>query len=652
MVRSISFSGNKSFSEDDLRNVMLTKESPASFYRFIYRVLRIGKSPEYFDPFVFKADVQRIKQFYKNNGFFYTQLDTSVRYNVEDNEVDLSIKVNEGPPSYVDSIYYFGIADSSKNFFQMLEEKPLLSNGARYTVDKLNAEEARIISILQNDGYPYARRDSTPVVSILPPSRGDSDSIRVTVSLYFSSGRRYYWGNIAVQPLDSGDVSYEKKVVLRELLFKRGESFSLSKKAESEGRIDALNLFEPARITVPSKPPALDTLPGALSLRMRPKHEVTLGPLVSDENNAFNFGGEVDYLQRNFLGDARLFSLTASLQLQSIGLLSFSSQALRDSVTAGRVDLSAQMTQPYFFSNSTSLTEGVSYLVDKQKPYVQLVLRNKVRISERFAEFTTGFLDWDIERAKVDLLKANELPTGLEIPQFNSILSFTLQRDKTDAVYNPTKGFLHSMTLEEGGVLPNLIHSVFPHSSFPYARYWKFVLLGEWFFSTNSAATNIFEFKSKVGYAQEYGTYAQDSVGPIPLNYRFFAGGSGSIRGWSTGELGALPSGISPQYGGTTILELTLEDRFPVIGDLGGDVFVDAGNLWSTYRDITLKNVAVAIGFGLRYNTIFGPMIVNLGNRLYDPSAPGGRQFLFQRLRLKDLGSRFFVPQFGIGQAF
>ena len=134
-VHSISFSGNNSFSENDLRNVMLTKEAPAPFYRFVYRIFRIGKPTELFDPFVFKADAQRIKQFYKNNGYFYTRLDTSEKYNVDDNEIYISIKVERGIPAFVDSVSYFGIADNSNDFFRMLKEKPLLTDGARYSVD-------------------------------------------------------------------------------------------------------------------------------------------------------------------------------------------------------------------------------------------------------------------------------------------------------------------------------------------------------------------------------------------------------------------------------------------------------------------------------------------------------------------------------------
>jgi len=643
MIRSISFVGNNSFSDGDLRSVILTKESPASFFRFTYKIIRLGGPPQYLDPFVLKADSARIAQLYHDNGFFYARVRSALKFDAEENEVDVSFQISEGPTAYIKTATYHGIPDSSENFLSLLYEKPLVTPGMRYSAKSMYGEVGRIISLLQDDGYAYARKDS----SVVTITSIRSDSVGAVVNLYFSSGRKYYWGDLSVISLDSAEASSDKHIVLREMLFTTGEAYSVSKKGESEQRVDALNLYEPVKIATPVQPPGIDTLTGLISLKTRPMHEVTLGPLVNDENNAFNFGGQLEYLHRNFLGDARLFTLSTSLQLQSFQLVTFSSKALSDTVTVGRIDASAELTQPYFFSNSTSLTWGVSFLVDKQMPYVQLVLRNKVRISERIAEYTTGYLDWDIERAKVDSLQAISLPAGLETPQFNSILSFTLQRDKTNDISSPTKGFFNLITIEEGGVIPNLIHSVFPHSNFPYAQYWKFILLGKWFFSTNENSTNVLALKARFGYAQEYGSHAEDTTGPIPLNYRFFAGGSGSIRGWRTRELGHI---ALPEYGGNTLVETTVEDRFQLIGDFGGVVFMDAGNLWNTYKDITFKTLATAIGFGIRYNTFFGPLRVDIGNRLYDPSAIGGQQFIFQQNGATFM--RQLVVHFGIGQAF
>ncbi len=642
LIRSIKFSGNKAFTNSDLKAILLEKESPAPFFRFTYGLIHIiGGPPVFFDPFVLRADLLRIREFYKNNGFFFAKVDSSVAFDSKDHSVDIRILIHEGPPASIDSIEYHGISDTTKEFRTLLDEKPYLTEGMRYSAQSIEDEGRRILRLLQDDGYAYARRDSS-IVTIA------GDSSRVAVNLYFSSGERYRWGKLSVLFPDSTGPTFKREIVLREMLFERGDIYSYDKKTESEQRLYALNLFEMAKIVTPEIPPKIDSLDGRISLRPRPAHEITPELLVNDENNAFNFGGGLGYLHRDFLGDARLLSVNTSLLLQSFRLVTFSSKVLNDTVSVGRIDATAQLTQPYLWSNSTSLSWGLSFLVDKEKPYLQLVMRNRVRVSDRLAKYTTGYLDWDIERAKVDSLQAIPLPPGLETPQFNSIFSFTLQRDKTNYLSSPTAGSFNLITLEEGGVLPNLIHSLFKHSDFPYAQYWKFTLLGKWFFAVNRSATNVYAMKIKVGYAQEYGSYAQNLAGPIPLNYRFFAGGSGSIRGWRTRELGQVPS---PEYGGTTLLEGNFEDRYRLIGDFGGVAFIDAGNLWDSYKQITLKTIAVAVGFGLRYNTSFGfPLRVDFGFRFYDPDAPAGREFMFQQNGTTIL--KQLVVHFGIGQAF
>jgi outer membrane protein insertion porin family len=643
MINSISFVGNKSLKKDNLRRIMLTKDSPAGIWRFTYRLGHIiGDSAKYLDPLVLRADLQRIKQYYFDNGFPYARVDSSLKYDEKDRSVDITVKIAEGPPAIVTAVHYHGVADTTGKFTELLDEKPFISRGDRYSASKVDAEVQRVIGLLQNDGYAYSGKDSSVVTYSVP-----HDSVSTEVDLYFHSGRQFRWGNLSVLPVDSGKIPFEKNVVLREMLFNPGDIYSLSKKTQSEQRLYSLNMFEMARITTPERPPAADSLPGDVSLRLRPSHEITPELLVDDENNAFNFGGGLGYLHRDFLGDARLLSINTSLLLQSFQLVTFSSKVLSDTVTVGRIDATAQLTQPYFFSNATSLTWGVSFLVDKQMPYVQLVLRNKVRVSDRLAEYTMGYIDWDLERAKVDSLQAIPLPAGLETPQFNSILSITLQRDKTNDVFFPTGGFLNMMTVEEGGVIPNFIHSLFKHSDFPYAQYWKITLLGKWFFALNENATDVFAMKAKVGYAQEYGTYQENQNGPIPLTYRFFAGGSGSIRGWRTRELGNVSS---PEYGGNMLIETNLENRFDIAGDFGGVLFVDAGNLWNSYKQVTLATLAAATGFGLRYKTFFGPLRVDFGFRLYDPGAPEGQRFIYQKSG-KEL-VREMVVHFGILQAF
>jgi outer membrane protein assembly factor BamA len=63
-----------------------------------------------------------------------------------------------------------------------------------------------------------------------------------------------------------------------------------------------------------------------------------------------------------------------------------------------------------------------------------------------------------------------------------------------------------------------------------------------------------------------------------------------------------------------------------------------------------LNQVALATGFGLRYDLFVGPIRVDLGFKLYDPMDPQNEKWLFDNL------SRMFKDKyaihFGIGHAF
>jgi outer membrane translocation and assembly module TamA len=120
----------------------------------------------------------------------------------------------------------------------------------------------------------------------------------------------------------------------------------------------------------------------------------------------------------------------------------------------------------------------------------------------------------------------------------------------------------------------------------------------------------------------------------IPGNVRFLAGGPGSIRGYAPNRVGPLDSQGRP-IGGNSLLLGGVELRFPITGDLGGVVFVDAGNVYSDSFGYNLGDLRVGVGPGIRYNTPIGPVRVDFGIAL-NPRA----------------SDKFGRLDFSIGQAF
>lgn len=108
----------------------------------------------------------------------------------------------------------------------------------------------------------------------------------------------------------------------------------------------------------------------------------------------------------------------------------------------------------------------------------------------------------------------------------------------------------------------------------------------------------------------------------IPANFRFFAGGGGSVRGFRYRSLGPMgPFGFV--VGGRSLLEASLEARIKITDTIGIVPFIDAGGAFeSSFPDFDEK-VRVSAGLGLRYYTAIGPIRLDIAAPL--DRRPGDR---------------------------
>lgn len=118
------------------------------------------------------------------------------------------------------------------------------------------------------------------------------------------------------------------------------------------------------------------------------------------------------------------------------------------------------------------------------------------------------------------------------------------------------------------------------------------------------------------------GTILGTDITNIAPSRRFYAGGGGSVRGYGFQLIGPRDTAGEPS-GGRSLSEFSLEARVKT-GLLGGAVslvpFVDAGAVDTTSTP-RLRDIKVGAGIGLRYETNFGPIRIDLGTPL-NPS-PG-----------------------------
>lgn len=119
----------------------------------------------------------------------------------------------------------------------------------------------------------------------------------------------------------------------------------------------------------------------------------------------------------------------------------------------------------------------------------------------------------------------------------------------------------------------------------------------------------------------------------IPIE-RFYLGGAYSVRSYEPDLVPPLNPFIDCNgckrfvpIGGKSMLNLNAEVRFPLYQSLSGVGFLDFGGLSQKgVHALAQARMVGAAGFGLRLNTVVGPIRFDIGWKLNDPCIPGCEQ--------------------------
>jgi outer membrane protein insertion porin family len=115
----------------------------------------------------------------------------------------------------------------------------------------------------------------------------------------------------------------------------------------------------------------------------------------------------------------------------------------------------------------------------------------------------------------------------------------------------------------------------------------------------------------------------------VPINERFFTGGSESMRGFELDTVGPKDPVSGEPTGGQAMLVLNEELRYPIWRSLHGVVFVDAGNVFLRVKDIDLGDLRYDVGLGFRLETPVGPIRLEYGRKIdRQPGESAGELFL------------------------
>mgnify|MGYP001627902522 CR=1 FL=1 len=174
-----------------------------------------------------------------------------------------------------------------------------------------------------------------------------------------------------------------------------------------------------------------------------------------------------------------------------------------------------------------------------------------------------------------------------------------------------------------------------------YVRYWEL------------DKKTVFAMRLFGGLAVPYGNSQS-----IPFARSYFAGGPNDNRGWEPFRLGPGASNYGDQFNEANLkLAANFEYRYTILGSFKGAFFIDAGNIWNALDNVTdepsvfdefsdIKNIAIASGFGLRYDFGFFVIRVDAGFKTYNPARPEGERWF------KEYNFSNYVLNIGVNYPF
>jgi outer membrane protein insertion porin family len=179
-----------------------------------------------------------------------------------------------------------------------------------------------------------------------------------------------------------------------------------------------------------------------------------------------------------------------------------------------------------------------------------------------------------------------------------SMINLGLTRDTSFPLINPVAGSLTSINFQYNGLVIPI----------EYPFYKTVIDLRKYI----GIDASVLALRMKIG-----GINALTEDDFIPVEERFYSGGSYSVRGWSRHELGPKDNQGRP-VGGSSLIEISTEIRYPVIGIVSGVAFIDCGNVWLGEYTYHLDELRYSAGVGIRINTPIGPVRLDAATPVFD----------------------------------
>lgn len=625
----------------------------------------------------------------------YGYFDGKVTYQVDTlknpKEIKLSYQIDMGKPYYIDTLTYEKFSPFADSLIRRSDSQRLIHSGDHFNVLRLNEERQRIIDLLRDNGYYYARTDFLTILAdtimrpgyvslkIVPKSNIPQEALR-TYRLGHTSV--YLTGYNGERPTDSlklrdFTIYYAGKkpgikygVLRKRFIYRSGEKYSQLRQNYTQEALARLGVFKFSEFQYTPKSNGGDTLDirvnamfdlpynSELELNVKTKSTKQTGP-----------GAFFSLSRRNFrrMGASLNLELRGSYEWQTSSTVDGESSVMNSYELGTSLSLEfprlvlpwiRDRIDPFRFPSQTNF-KIYAEQVNRARYFKMLSFGGTVSYSfqpSRSMKHTVtplhlAFNHLQRRTAAFDsIAEANPMLFHSLSDQFIPSVTYTFTYDNSWMKKRIRTWWENSIT--SAGNVTSLIYMACGKGfntrdkeflGTPFAQFLKFT-------SEIRPLYQISEKQQLAGRFMAGVVWAYGNKTIAPYNEQFYVGGANSIRAFTIRSIG--PGRFHPSENssysyvdetGDIKLEANLEYRFRMMsnlfgGNLNGAVFLDAGNVWLMRKDEArpgaeftfskfFDNWAVGTGIGIRYDLSFLILRLDWGIALHVPYETGKRGY-------------------------
>ncbi|PJC04503.1 MAG: outer membrane protein assembly factor BamA, partial [Gallionellales bacterium CG_4_9_14_0_8_um_filter_55_61] len=515
------------------------------------------------------ADLEVLRSYYMDSGYLEFAIDsTQISITPDKQDIYITVNLTEGDKYTISNTAVSGNTPVAKEEIEKLVQ---VKAGDDFSRKALSETTKLIGERLASEGYAFANINAIPDMN--------KEKHEVAFNFMIDPGQRVYIRRINI----SGNTKTRDEVIRREFRQVESSWFDVKKIKQSKKHVDQLGFFEEANIETPAVPGAADQMDVNVSVTEKSTGSFTVGAGVGSGEGLVLTAG---------VSQSNLFGSGSHLSTQ---------------LNTGKINqnISVSYTNPYFTD------DGMSRGFDVYK-------RNSNATNTTLSQFTSSTAGIGV-RFGVPISDDSNISYGLTIE--NSNIGLTALSPLRYTSYVNTFGSVNTTALGTVGwtrdsrdsaiyTTEGTMQRAYAEIALPVMdmRYYKLNYEQQWFYPLSSNFTFMLNGIAGVGAG-----YAGKQM---PFFKNFYAGGSGSVRGFEPSSLG--PRDINNlSLGGLRRIAGSMEimTTMPGIKDksvrLSG--FVDGGAVYGSGDLPGSAGMRYSTGVALTWLSPMGPLKFSYG---------------------------------------